>query len=117
MVKVAAATSAGADLFQASKGRLHLRRRRRMGEQPILIGLVEALSSFKTKRSEIAILSIGCGDTPYTISRVKRWIGGNLAWSNIIFGAMHFQSINAIGQAGLLIGRDRIIRVDGHWKA
>ena len=70
------------------------------------------MSSFKTERTDIVILSIGCGEDPYTISRLQRLLGGKLLWANIIFAAMHFQSMNALGQAGLLIGRDRITRLD-----
>jgi uncharacterized protein len=33
-------------------------------------------------------------------------------WCDIINGAMRLQSQNALGQAGLLIGPERIIRID-----
>ena len=33
-------------------------------------------------------------------------------WRDIINGAMRLQSQNALGQAGLLIGPERIVRVD-----
>ena len=112
MVKVAAATSAAPTYFKPVKDGYIFADGGVWANNPIMIGLVEALSSFKTKRSDISILSIGCGETPYTLSRMQRWLGGKLAWSSIIFGAMRFQSMNAVGQAGLLIGRDRIIRVD-----
>ena len=77
-----------------------------------MVGLVEGLSSFKTQRDAIKILSIGCGEDSYKISRFQRSFGGKLAWANIIFASMHFQSMNALGQAGLLIGRDKILRLD-----
>ena len=79
---------------------------------PCMIGLVEALSSFDVKREKIKILSIGCGQSPYIVKRKMIVKSGMFHWKKIIYGAMHLQSMNAIGQAGLLIGRDRIFRID-----
>ena len=79
---------------------------------PIMIGLVEALSAFRTRREDIAILSIGCGNTPYRIRPWQAKVGGKIFWADAIFAAMHFQSQNAMGQAGLLIGRDKITRIE-----
>lgn len=39
--------------------------------------------------------------------------GGIWHWKEIISSAMRLQSQNALGQAGLLIGRDHLLRVDG----
>ena len=112
MAKAAAATSAAPTFFKPVEEGYIFADGGVWANNPIMIGLVEALSSFTTIRDGIVILSIGCGESPYTISRIQRRLGGKLAWSNIIFAAMHLQSMNAVGQAGLLIGRDRIIRVD-----
>ena len=35
-----------------------------------------------------------------------------MAWRDIFYAAMRLQSANALGQAGLLIGADRIVRVN-----
>lgn len=35
-----------------------------------------------------------------------------IQWRNIIDVAMNFQSVTAVNQAGLLIGRDRVTRLD-----
>ena len=79
---------------------------------PCMIGLVEALSSFDVQRKNVKILSIGCGETPYIVRNKMITKGGIWHWRKIIKGAMHLQSLNAVGQAGLLIGRDRIVRID-----
>ena len=61
--------------------------------------------------SAISILSIGCGDESYVVGRPKVLRGGLFAWRDIIHAAMRLQSQNALGQAGLLIGADRVVRV------
>ena len=114
MTKVATATSAAPTYFKPVEAGYIFADGGVWANNPIMVGLVEALSSFNTNRNEISILSIGCGDDPYKIGRMQRWFGGKLAWANLIFAAMHFQSMNALGQAGLLIGRDRILRLDPH---
>lgn len=84
---------------------------------PIMIGLVDALACYNVSRDKIKILSIGCGVKPYKVSLLKRFPGGQFFWRDIIYAAMNLQSQNAIGQAGLLIGRNNIIRVEPSAKA
>lgn len=78
---------------------------------PIMVGLTDALSCFAVSRRKVRILSIGS-----TASRqlVGRWrsTGGILAWSTATDALLRLQSLNAQGQASLLIGRDRIGRVE-----
>jgi patatin-like phospholipase/acyl hydrolase len=79
---------------------------------PIMIALTEALTSFDVPREQIRILSIGCGDNPYSVTGHKVSRGGMWHWRDIINGAMRLQSQNALGQAGLLIGPERLMRID-----
>lgn len=79
---------------------------------PIMIGLTEALTSFEVARDQIRILSIGCGDDPYRVSGAKITLGGLFAWKDIIFAAMRSQSQNALGQARLLVGPEHVLRLD-----
>jgi len=79
---------------------------------PIMIALVEALTSFQVGREQIRILSIGCGDSPYHVSGAKISRGGMWHWRDIINAAMRLQAQNALGQARLLVGPERTIRID-----
>ncbi|MCY3857282.1 MAG: CBASS cGAMP-activated phospholipase [Gammaproteobacteria bacterium] len=112
MTKVAMATAAAPTFFQpfADSGYIFLDGGL-WANDPIMVGLVDSLSCYSIDRAQVRILSIGCGSRPYIINR-KRVRGGLWAWRKIIESAMHLQSSNALGQAGLLIGRDRITRVD-----
>ena len=38
-------------------------------------------------------------------------MGGWFFWRDIVYASMQLQSMNALGQAGLLIGRDKMIRI------
>ena len=112
MTKVAAATSAAPTFFSPLEdGGYKFVDGGVWANNPIMIALVDALSCFSIPRERIHILSLGCGDDEYTIGKLKMLLGGKLSWYDIIFAAMHLQSLNALGQAGLLIGADKIIRV------
>ena len=113
MSKVAAATSAAPTYFRPlDDGGFTFVDGGVWCNNPIMVGLVDALACFAVPRERIRILSVGCGANPFTVGAFRKKLGGLLAWSNIISAAMRFQSLNALGQAGLLIGADRIMRVD-----
>lgn len=81
---------------------------------PAMIGVVEALSCFGIERTQIRLLSLGCGQKRY---KMKSWhrAGGLLIWAFKFYqSAMRTQSHNALGQAGLLIGKENLIRLDGN---
>jgi hypothetical protein len=77
-----------------------------------MIGLVDALACYQLDRRQIHILSLGSGDTEMQITRKQIVRGGVWHWREIISSAMHLQSQNATGQAGLLIGRDQLLRLN-----
>lgn len=78
---------------------------------PIMIGLVEALACFDIDPSQVQILSLGCGREPVRVGWMKA-IGGMLSWTKAIFAAMDLQSQNALGQSRLLIGPERVTRLE-----
>ena len=77
-----------------------------------MMALVEALTCFSVQREQIAILSIGCGQDGFRINAKQTAGAGQFHWRAIIHVAMHYQSLTAVNQAGLLLGRDKVIRLD-----
>jgi hypothetical protein len=56
-------------------------------------------------------LSLGCGETSFKVDD-KKAKGGLFHWWNVYWAAMRAQSLNALGQAYLLVGKDQVIRLD-----
>lgn len=79
---------------------------------PTMVGLVDALTCHDLDRRDVHILSLGTGDSDQRITRQQILKGGVWHWRKIIRAAMHLQSQNAIGQAGLLVGRDHLVRLN-----
>lgn len=112
MVKVAMATSAAPTFFQPLRdsgytfidGGL-------FANDPIMVGLVDAISCFAVPRDQVRILSVGCGTDRFEVDQAKM-SGGMLAWRRVVDAAIRVQSLNAQGQAGLLIGGEHIVRLD-----
>ena len=113
MVKVALATSAAPTYFRPlDDGGYRFIDGGIWANNPIVIGLVEALTSFSTPRERIRILSLGCGSDLKPIGKLKTTLGGSVFWHDVIFAAMRLQSLSALGQAYLMIGFDAVTRVD-----
>lgn len=112
MTTVAAATAAAPTYFQPlDSGGYRFLDGGLWANNPVMVGLVDALSCFDVDPHRVRILSLGCGDEPFRVSdRMMRW-GGLLSWRLAINAAMSFQSKNALGQAGLLVGAERLLRV------
>lgn len=111
--KVAAATSAAPAFFQPLKdGAYTFIDGGVWANNPIMIALVDILTCFSIPRERVSILSLGCGDTHYVVDNRKISRGGFWYWRDIIYAAMKLQSNNALGQAGLLIGANKIVRAN-----
>ncbi|PHR57989.1 MAG: patatin [Robiginitomaculum sp.] len=79
---------------------------------PIMAAVVDALACYQVQRHKISVLSIGCGHTPLTFDEKIANKGATYWAANAQRFASHLQSHNALGQAGLLIGRNNVLRVD-----
>ena len=113
MTKVAAATAAAPTFFQPLQdGGYTFVDGGVWANNPVMIALVDVLSCFDVPREKVRILSLGCGDDPYVVDSPKITMGGALAWRDIIYAAMRLQSLNAVGQASLLIGAECLMRID-----
>lgn len=78
---------------------------------PIMVGVIDALSCYRLDRRQIEVLSIGCGGAPYKVGE-QHFRGGKWHWKNAVSAAVTASSQNAFGQASLLIGHDNILRID-----
>lgn len=113
MLKIALATSAAPTYYRPMRaGGYTFVDGGVWANNPVMIALVEALTSFDISREQIRILSLGCGDGLYSIGGTKLTWGGMWQWRDIMTAAMRLQSQNALGQAGLLIGRENLVRID-----
>ena len=98
MTKVAEATSAAPTFFRPLEdGGYTFVDGGVWANNPIMIGLVDALTCFTVEAEQVRILSLGCGDDPYIVDRRKIVGGGIWAWRDVIFAAMRLQSQNAVG--------------------
>lgn len=112
MVTIGQATSAAPCYFRAlDSGGYRFVDGGVWANNPIMIGLVDALACFAIDPAQIRILSLGCGREPVRVTHRKA-IGGLWSWRDVIFAAMDLQSQNALGQARLLIGPERVTRLE-----
>ena len=113
MAKIGAATAAAPTFFRPlSDGGYAFVDGGVWANNPVMIAVVDALTCFDVPPDRISVLSIGCGSQPYRLNRAKIVHGGLLAWRDVYHAAMSLQSQNALGQAGLLLGADQILRID-----
>ncbi|MBO1079990.1 patatin-like phospholipase family protein [Roseomonas haemaphysalidis] len=112
MVKVALATSAAPTYLRALPNNGYLMVDGGLwANNPIMNAVTDALACYDIKRSQLRALSLGCGETAFTVDAARSG-GGMLQWKDAIRAAMRAQSHNALGQSGLLVGRDNLVRLD-----
>jgi len=113
IVTAALATSAAPTFFSTYRsGPRHFADGGVWANNPVMVALTDALTCFDIDRHKVDILSLGCGDQEIRMTDGQLKYGGLFHWRTIIDSAMHLQSQCAIGQAGLLVGRDRLLRLN-----
>lgn len=78
---------------------------------PIMVALVDALSSYDLTLEQIEILSIGTGNAAFHL-KIDDVHGGLIAWREAISAAMFLTTDNATAQAKLLLGPERCFRLE-----
>ena len=112
MVEVAMATSAAPTIYRAlDAGGYRLIDGGVWANNPIMLAVVEAMVAYDVPRERIKVLSIGCGDDPFYVSR-RMAIGGLWQWRKIIGAAMRAQSLAVTNQARLLLGPQNVVRIE-----
>ncbi|MGQ0502096.1 MAG: CBASS cGAMP-activated phospholipase [Panacagrimonas sp.] len=113
MTTVAMATSAAPTYFQPLAEQNHLLIDGGIwANNPIMIAVVDALSCFNLAHVQVEVLSLGCGDDPYSFRPARVRHGGVIPWLDLIFTVMRLQSLNALGQSRLLLGAPNVVRLD-----
>jgi uncharacterized protein len=112
MVEVGLATSAAPTIYRPLEpGGYRLIDGGTWANNPVMLAIIEAMISYDVPRKRIKVLSIGCGDEPYHVTRRMTW-GGLWQWRKLIGAAMRAQSLAATSQARLLLGPQNVVRID-----
>jgi patatin-like phospholipase/acyl hydrolase len=112
MLKVACATSAAPTYFQPlDAGGYRFVDGGLWANNPIMIGVVDALTCFDVPRHRVRVLSLGNDEDKFVVDEPQVRFGGKLTWLRVIEAAMSLQSQNALGQACLLLGAERVLRI------
>lgn len=80
---------------------------------PVMNAVIDVLACYDVPRENIRVLSIGTGDGTFTVSDSVR-NGGARHWAVLraFTAAARAQSLNALGQCYLLIGKPNVVRID-----
>jgi patatin-like phospholipase/acyl hydrolase len=112
LVDVAMATSAAPTIYRAlDTGGYRLVDGGVWANNPVMLAIVEAMICYDVPRERIKVLTIGCGDDPYYVTR-RMVAGGLWQWRKVIGAAMRAQSLAATNQARLLVGPENVVRIE-----
>lgn len=78
---------------------------------PIMVGIVDALTCFNVPRERVRVLSLGNGDERYRVQAPQMERGGKIQWRGVVDAAISLQSQNSMGQARLLLGPENVLRL------
>ena len=79
---------------------------------PIMLAVIEAMICFDVTWDQLDVLSLGCGNDPFVVTKAQIERGGLIHWRNAIEAAMRLQSLAATNQARLLLGPPAVFRID-----
>ena len=80
---------------------------------PVMNAVVDVLACYDVPRENIRVLTLGTGDATFTVDEdVRRGGVGHWAFLQAFSAAARAQSLNALGQAYLMIGKPNIVRID-----
>lgn len=112
MVEVALATSAAPTIYRAlDAGGFRMIDGGIWANNPLMLAVIEAMVCYDVPSERIKLLSIGCGQDPFRVTR-RMAVGGMFHWRKVIGAAMHAQSLAATNQARLLLGPQNVVRID-----
>lgn len=77
---------------------------------PILVGITEAIGFLEAPIASIRVLSLGCTSEIKHLGSKKR--GGMVQWRDAHEWILHTQSEGATNQAKIIVGGDRVLRID-----
>lgn len=77
---------------------------------PVMVAIVDALTAYDITREQIKILSIGTGNPVFEIGRSAAK-GGRWSWRHVINAAIYLTTDNALAQANLILGPERVLRL------
>lgn len=78
---------------------------------PVMMAVVDALACYDVPRRNIRVLSLGCATDRPALAK-HHLTAGLWGWRNAHAVASSLQNHDATGQAGLLLGRDHLLRID-----